>query len=172
MWGRYPVTTIDHTHSLVRFLWSGIMTSKRSPWLKTAYSTRNGTPYRMVGNFHERFIFAFFAGQESFAKIKQQNFCCPRARQANCVSTWPTSNYLFILTATGTCQQVCLQRLSLKPSRKLKCYVSTDAQTERRRKAESGSNCFYERPGYEATFLTTLEQRAEIAISLRRQFSF
>ena len=120
-----------------------------------------------------RDLFSRFSRVKShLQKLKQQNFCCPRARQANCVSTWPTSNYLFILTATGTCQQVCLQRLSLKPSRKLKCYVSTDAQTEWRRKAESGSNCFYECPGYEATFLTTLEQRAEIAISLRRQFSF
>ena len=114
-----------------------------------------------------RDLFSRFSRVKSHSqKLKPQNFCCPRARQANCVSTWPTSNYLFILTATGTCQQVCLQRLSLKPSRKLKCYVSTDAQTERRRKAESGSNCFYERPGYEATFLTTLERKTEIAISL------
>ena len=33
-------------------------------------------------------------------------------------------------------------------------------------KAKSGSNRFYECPGYEYTFLATLEQRAEIAISL------
>lgn len=26
--------------------------------------------YRMVGNFHEEFIFAFFASREPFAKIK------------------------------------------------------------------------------------------------------
>ena len=32
--------------------------------------------------------------------------------------------------------------------------------------AEGGRNPFYKLPGYEATFLATLEQRAEIAISL------
>ena len=50
---------------------------------------------------------------------------------------------------------------TLKPSRKLKCYVSTDTCTGQQPKAESGTCCrnnhFYERPGYEATFLTTLE---------------
>ena len=45
-------------------------------------------------------------------------------------------------------------------------HVSTDAQTRQRRKCESGSNRYYERPGYEATVLAALEQRAEIAISL------
>ena len=39
-----------------------------------------------------------------------------------------------------------------------------------KRKAKSGSNRFYERPGYEATFTTTLKQSTEIAISLCRQF--
>ena len=37
-------------------------------------------------------------------------------------------------------------------------------------KARSGSNHFCKCPGYEATFLATLKQRAEIAISLRKQF--
>ena len=46
---------------------------------------------------------------------------------------------------------------------------STGAQT-RQRKAESGSNHYYERPGYEATFLAALEQRAEIAISFCKRF--
>ena len=61
-------------------------------------------------------------------------------------------------------------RLSLKPSRKPKCYVSTQAWTRRRCKAESGTCCgsnhFYECPGYEAIFLATLKQRAEYAISV------
>ena len=125
--------------------------------------------YHIVGNFREGFIFAFFASQELFAKIKTAKFLLSTCKRANRVSIRPTSNYLSILTATEACQRVCLRRLSLKPSRKSKCYVSTDAQTERRHKGESGSNRFYERPGYEATFLATLEQRAEIAISLRRQ---
>ena len=43
---------------------------------------------------------------------------------------------------------------------------STDARTRERRKAESRSNRYYERPGYEATFLAALEQRAKIAIFL------
>ena len=55
----------------------------------------------------------------------------------------------------------------LKPSRKSKCYVSTDTRTRQWYKAESGSNHFYK---YKATFLATMEQRAEIAISLYKQF--
>ena len=55
----------------------------------------------------------------------------------------------------------------LKPSRKSKCYISTDAWTRQRHKAESGIDRFYK---YKATFLATMEQRAEIAISLYKQF--
>ena len=47
---------------------------------------------------------------------------------------------------------------------------STDAQTRQQRKAESGSIRYYKRPGYKSTFLATLEQRAEIAISFCKQF--
>ena len=47
---------------------------------------------------------------------------------------------------------------------------STDAQTRQRRKAESGSNRYIERPGYKSTFLAVLEQRTEIAISFCKQF--
>ena len=126
--------------------------------------------YRMVGNFREGFIFTFFVSQEPFAKIKTAKFLLSTCTTSELRFNLAPSNYLSILTATEACQWVCLRRLSLKSSRKSKCYVSIDAQTERRCKAESGSNCFYERPGYEATFPATLEQRAEIAISLRRQF--
>ena len=91
-----------------------------------------GFIYRMVGNFREGFIFVFFVSQEPFTKTKTVKFCCPHIMQPNHVSIWPTSNYLYVLTATEVCQRVCLQRLSLKPFRKSKCYVSTDAQTKRR----------------------------------------
>ena len=47
--------------------------------------------------------------------------------------------------------------------RKHSCTNQTAAQG-------NGSIPFYERPGYEATFLATLDQRVEIAISLSEQF--
>ena len=43
---------------------------------------------------------------------------------------------------------------------------STYARTRERHKANSGSNRYYKRPGYESTFLAALEQRAKIAIFL------
>ena len=55
------------------------------------------------------------------------------------------------------CQMYVCQ---LKLSRKSKCYVSTGTRARERRKAENGSNHYYERPGYEATFLAALEQIA------------
>ena len=61
---------------------------------------------------------------------------------------------------------------SLKPSRKLNFYVSTDARTGQWRKAKSGSNYFYERPGCEATYLATIEQTAEIVNNSRHLLRF
>ena len=44
------VHDFNHTHSLARFQWSGLLTSKRSTcqWLKTAYRSRNGTHTKMT----------------------------------------------------------------------------------------------------------------------------
>ena len=50
------------------------------------------------------------------------------------------------------------------PENRNASYVSTDTWTRQRCKSESRSNRYYERPGYEATFLAALEQRTEIAI--------
>ena len=50
------------------------------------------------------------------------------------------------------------------PENRNASYVSTGTWTRQRRKSESGSNHYYEHPGYEATFRATLEQRTEIAI--------
>ena len=62
--------------------------------------------------------------------------------------------------------------MAIKTYRKLKCYVSTDGWNGQWHKAKSRRICFYKHPNprYEATFLITLEQRDEIAISLCRQF--
>ena len=102
----------------------------------------------MVGNFRKGFIFVFVVSQELFTKIKLKFL----------LSTWsePCFNPYY-LTPTEACQ-------------KLKCYISEDARTRQQCKAKSGRNCFYEHPRYKATFLATLEQRAEIAISLCKQF--
>ena len=48
----------------------------------------------------------------------------------------------------------------------IKMLCSTDARTREQRKADSGTNRYYEIPGYEATFLATLEQKAEITVFL------
>jgi len=53
----------------------------------------------MVGNFHEGFIFVFFASQGPFVKMKPQNFCCSHGKRTHRVSICPTWNYLCI------CQQ-------------------------------------------------------------------
>ena len=56
---------------------------------------------------------------------------------------------------------------SLKPIQEIKgCYISMDTCNGQWHKADSGSNHFYERPGYEATYLVTLEQIAEVAAYL------
>ena len=67
--------------------------------------------YRMVGNFCEVFIFAFFASQEPFAKIKTAKILLPtcKANEPR-FNPWPTS----IQQPTKACQRVCLWRLSLK----------------------------------------------------------
>ena len=93
-------------------------------------------------------------------KLKLRKFCWPRAKRVYHVSILSTSNYLAVLTPTKARHRVCLWRLSLKPSRKLKCYVSTDARTGRR---NISTNVL-------GTFLATLEQTADIIISLCKQF--
>ena len=40
----------------------------------------------MVSNFHEGFIFVFFASQEPFVKMKPQNFCCSHGKRTHRVS--------------------------------------------------------------------------------------
>ena len=129
--------------------------------------------YRMVGNFREGFIFVFFVSQEPFMKIKTVKFFW-----STCKASEPHFNPAFFkLSSCPNSNRSLSASVSLKPSRKSKCYVSTDAQTGQRSKAESRSNHFYKRPGYEATFLPTAEQRADIAISIsvnnsRHSFSF
>ena len=73
------------------------------------------------------------------------------------------ANYLAILTPTEACQWVCLDGYHSS-------HPGIGARNTQRRKSESKSNNFYERPnpGYEATFRVTLEQRVEIAISFCR----
>ena len=88
--------------------------------------------YRMVGNFREVFIFAFFVSQKPFAKIKTAKILLPtcKANEPH-FNPWPTS----IQQPTKACQRVWLWRLSLT-----KCYINTDAPSRQWRKAESRSN--------------------------------
>ena len=50
--------------------------------------------------------------------------------------------------------------------------VSTDTRIRHQNKDKSGSSHCYKHLGYEATFLTTQEQRAGIAISISKQFRY
>ena len=112
------------------------------------------TEYRMVVNLRGGFIFAYFASQEPFTKIKPWILLVLTCtRRVNCGTT---SNSLSVLTPTDGCQRVCLWRLLLKAFRKSKFYVGTDKRTKGRCRTESGSNRFYERPEYEAALYISL----------------
>ena len=64
-----------------------------------------------------RDLFSLFSRVKSHSrKLKPQNFHCPHVKRVNRISIQPTSNCLAILTPTEACLQVCLWRLSLKPS--------------------------------------------------------
>ena len=116
--------------------------------------------YRMVVNFRKRFNFAFFASQEPFAKIKTAKISLSTC-EVNKLGFNPQPTY----TAANRSVSASVPLTAiLKLSRKSKCHVSTGTRTRQRCKSESGSNRYYERPWYEATFLATLEQRTEIAI--------
>ena len=123
----------------------------------------SNTWYCVVGNFREGFIFAFFASQEPFAKIKTAKFLCPHAKWTNCVSI---PAYLYSRQQKRVSECAFDGYRWSYPENRNASYVSTGTWTRQRRKSESGSNRYYERPRYEATFLASLEQRAEIAIKV------
>ena len=70
-------------------------------YTKVVYIQKRDTyKYRMVGNFREGFIFAFFASQEPFAKIKIAKFMLSTCKASEPRFNLATSNYLSVLTAT------------------------------------------------------------------------
>ena len=113
----------------------------------------------MVGNIHEEFVFTFFASKEPFTKIKT----------AKLLSTWKVNEPRFNVS-TDTHQHKDTS-------------TRTPAQGHQHKDKSRSSHC-YKRPGYEATFLTTLEpgyeasllttqeQRDGIAISISKQFRY
>jgi len=90
--------------------------------------------YRMVGNFCEVFIFAFFASQEPFAKIKTAKICCPRVKRTNRVSIPGLLLYSTLQKRVSECAFDGYHWSNPK------CYVNTDARSRQWRKAENGSN--------------------------------
>ena len=80
---------VPHTH-VVRV---GSSPEFNSPQLHASFCL-----YRTVGNF------AFFAGQEPFAKIKIMKFLLAMCKASEPRFNLGTSNYLFVLTATETYQ--------------------------------------------------------------------
>ena len=119
----------------------------------------------MVGNFHEGFIFTFFVNQKPFTKIETVKFLLFMCKVSEL-------HFNLKLISCLNSNRSLSASVSLKPSRKLKCYVSTDARTGQWHKAKSGSNHFYEHPGCEATYLTTIEQTAEIVNNSRHLLRF
>ena len=64
--------------------------------------------------------------------LRKLHFWCPCAVRRNCIQSvhrYDTSYIYDILPPTEVCQQVRLRWLSLKPFRKLRCFISTDAWT-------------------------------------------
>ena len=62
--------------------------------------------------------------------LRKLHFWCPCAVRRNCIQSvhrYDTSYIYDILPPTEVCQQVRLRWLSLKPFRKLRCFISTDA---------------------------------------------
>ena len=116
----------------------------------------------MVGNFREGFTFAFFASQEPFAKLKPRKFCCPRVKRTNRISILSPLEIIYTPANRRVSASVPLTAIA-EAIQEIEMLRSTNVRTRERRKAESGSNRYYERPGYEATFLAALEQRAKIA---------
>ena len=71
-----------------------------------------------------------------YRKTKTVKFLLSTCKASELRFNLPTSSYQSVLTATEACQRVCFRQLSLNPSRKSKCYISTDAQTEWRQDRE------------------------------------
>ena len=88
----------------------------------------------MVGNFREVFIFAFFASQESFTKIKTVKILVPMCK-ANELRFNPG-----LLLYSSLQKHVSECAFDGYHWSNPKCYVNTDAQSRQRHKAESGSN--------------------------------
>ena len=120
----------------------------------------------MVGNFREGFIFVFFVSQEPFVKIKTAKILSSTCKQMTIPDLLGT---IYIAANRTVSASVPLTAIA-EAIQEIEILHSTDAQTRQRRKAESGSNLYYEHPGYKRTFLAVLEQRAEIAISFCKQF--
>ena len=106
--------------------------------------------YRMVGNFREGFI---FASQELFAKIKTTKFLLSTCKASELcfnpayfnLHIRPNCNRSLSASVPSTAIAQTIQEIKVLRQHR------PSAQTERRHKAESGSNRFYERLGFEAT---------------------
>ena len=111
--------------------------------------------YRIVFNFREGFIFTFFASQEPFPKIKTAKFLL-----ATCKASEPCFNLAYFKLSSrcnsykSPSQRVPLTAIAqaIQEIEVLRKHRRTNRTAE-----QGGSNRFYEHPGYEATFLATLE---------------
>ena len=92
--------------------------------------------YCMVGNFREVFIFAFFASQEPFAKIKTAKILLPMCKvNEPHFNPWPS---YFYTAAYKSVSAMCLWWLSLKLSKMLckhRRTIQTAAQGRERKQS-------------------------------------
>ena len=111
----------------------------------------------MVGNFREGFTLRFSrVKSHAFAKLKPRKFCCPRAKRTNRISILSPLEIIYTPANRRVSASVLLTAIA-EVIQEIEMLRSTNVRT-RERKAESGSNRYYERPGYEATFLAALKE--------------
>ena len=113
----------------------------------------------MIGNFCKGFIFTFFASQEPFTKLKLRKFCHPCAKQTNQVSISGLLGSIYLAANKSVSASMPLTAIA-KAIQEIEVLRKHRRTNQTWCKAESGSNRYYKCPGYEGTFLATLEKRA------------
>ena len=125
----------------------------------------------MVGNFHEGFIFVFFTNQEPFVKIKTTKFLLSTCKVSELcfnpayfkLSSHSNSNRS--LSASVPLTAIAQATQEIEALRMHRCTTWTAAQ------GQEWKELFLTNVlGMRLLFFATLEQRAEIAISLCKQF--
>ena len=113
----------------------------------------------MVGNFCKEFIFVFSQVKSHSHKLKLQKFCHPCAKRTSQVSIPGLLGTIYVAANRTVSASVPLMAIP-EAIQEIEVLHKHRHTNQTWHKAESGSNHYYEHPGYEGTFLATLEKRA------------